>query len=223
MQTRGPLWEVILYPDSRPDFWQDVIEDTKVPCVLSPCHNMDRWTLKDEAKNPEHRAGELKKPHFHLFIDYGSGANKTEQQVTDDFVIPLNGREHPELVKSARGMVRYLIHLDHPAKAQYRLDEIRFFNGYDVKDYFELSNAEVDDMSLKIREFIVDNSITEYSRLVDICAVTDLHWFKYVRQNSLFFTAYLRSFRHSGDAALSQAGEAADKAAAKDSKSNDTK
>ncbi len=210
MGSRTGIWEVILYPDSLPVYWQDVIEQTKVPCALSPCHNMDMWTLLDEAENPEHRAGDYKKPHYHLFVDYGTGANKTEQQVIEDFVEPLHAKAHPSQVKTARGEARYLVHLDHPEKAQYRLDEIRFYNGFDYKDYYELSNKDIDDMSLKIREFIVDNSITEYSRLVDICAETDLHWFKYVRQNSLFFTAYLRSFRHSGDAVRSQAGEEPD-------------
>ncbi len=195
-QKRSSLWEVIVYPgDSLPPFYKDIIEQTQVPCALSPVHNADRYTLLDESEDKTHVAGAIKKPHQHLIIDFGSGANKTMEQVQELFCVPLNAKAVPSIVHNSRGAVRYLIHLDHPDKAQYRLDEIRYFNGFDCKDYFDLSSKEIDEMCLTICDYIEDNDIVEYADLV-VASHSYMPWFNYVKNHSIFFTSYLKSRKY---------------------------
>lgn len=192
---RSSLWEVIFYPDSMPDYWKDVIEDTKVPCALSPLHTLDRWTAKDEATNAEHVQGTLKKPHYHLFVDYGAGANKSADQVKADFCVPLNGKAVPEVVKSNRGMCRYLIHMDHPEKAQYRMDEIRFFNGFDPKDFFDLSTTEVNNLCPQIESLIESEHLYSYRSLCLFLQGYDMHMYFYVTSHTYHFSTYLKCFK----------------------------
>lgn len=208
--ARSNLWEIVLYPESMPaNTWKEIIYSTKVPCVLSPCHNMDVITEYDVEKGykekkkefdnltlDEYRKnfvceGDIKKEHFHLIVNYGSGANKSVEQVQDDFCIPLNAKKYPEIVKSERGAVRYLVHLDHPMKAQYRIDEVRFFNGYNAKDFFDISNADVDRLNIDIIQFIDDNNIDGYYELERITRKW-LPWHKYVVSHSIFFTYFFQ-------------------------------
>ena len=208
MSARSNQWEIILYPESLPEkTWQEIIFSTKVPCVLSPCHNMDFMTELDvekgykdklkefpamtraEYENIFYAVGDVKKEHYHLIVNYGNGANKSMEQVQEDFCIPLNSKKVPEIVKSERGAVRYLCHLDHPQKAQYRIDEVRFFNGYNPKDYFDISNADVDRLNIDIIQFIDDNNVSGYYELERITRKW-LPWHKYIVSHSIFFTYF---------------------------------
>lgn len=230
MSDRSNIWEVIFYDESKPEYWKDILEDTKVPCICSPCHNMDVYTKFDEYKAKReysdllirnltlntqkedceillegynckkskkdsvsligninrvsskiqeieselnlnsseidrlstYVAGNTKKPHYHLIVNYGNGANKSLEQVRNDFCIPLNALSFPRIVKSERGAVRYLIHKDHFDKFQYRQDEIRVFNGYYFSDFFEISNRQMDDMTCEFMQFISDFGIMTY-------------------------------------------------------------
>lgn len=211
MSQRSNIWEIILYSDSMPkDTWKEIIFQTKVPCVMSPCHNMDIITVYDvengykrklkefpnmtltEYKNIFECEGNIKKEHYHLICNYGAGANKSLEQVQEDFCIPLNALAYPQIVKSERGAVRYLVHLDHPDKAQYRIDEVRFFNGYNPKDYFDISNADMDSLNIDIVNFIDNNNVDGYYELERITRKW-APWHKYIVSHSIFFTYYFNS------------------------------
>lgn len=211
MPSRSNQWEIILYPESLPDkTWKEIIFQTKVPCVLSPCHNMDVITEYDvengfkdkqkdfpnmtlqEYKSIYYDVGDIKKEHFHLIVNYGNGANKSMEQVQEDFCVPLNAMKFPKIVKSERGAVRYLCHLDHPDKAQYRIDEVRFFNGYNPRDFFDISNADCDRLNIDIINFIDNNSVEGYYELERITRKW-MPWHKYVVSHSIFFTYFFQN------------------------------
>lgn len=197
IDNRSKIWNVIFYPDSAPDYWQDIITDSHVAAAVSPLHNLDRWTAKDEAENPEHIKGAFKKPHYHLHLHYDG--NKTQDQVYRDFCIPLNTSLYPKISNSDRNDTRYLIHLDNDDKAGYRLDECRFFNGFDIKDYFEMSEQELDNLGNDIDKFIYDEKITEYSRLIyKLAEIGYYPWLKYVKSHSLHYNYLLKSYKHAG-------------------------
>ena len=234
---RSNLWEVILYLDSLPENFIEIIEDTRVPCILSPCHNLDVYNKLDytRAQNEiaqlcvdngieyyddfdylygvanscriphpdcytlyrllDIRPNIVKKCHYHLLVNYGTGANKSLKQVQEDFCIPLNALKYPSIVKSERGYVRYLIHLDHPDKAQYRLDEVRCFNGYYASDYFDISNREMDDLCVNVVNFISQNDIKSYAELEIACRVYR-PWHKYVTNHTIFLSKLFESLQH---------------------------
>ena len=54
-------WTFIVYPDSAPSDWRDIIDDLHIPWVESPLHDRDQ--------NP---MGDQKKPHWHVLI-YSDG------------------------------------------------------------------------------------------------------------------------------------------------------
>ena len=197
VDNRSKIWNVIFYPDSAPDYWQDILTDSRVSCAVSPVHNLDRWTAKDEAENPKHKQGEYKKPHYHLHLHYDG--NKTEEQVIRDFCIPLNAPEKALISNSDRNDTRYLIHLDNPDKAPYRLDECRFFNGFNVKDYFDMSEDELENLGVEIDNFIFQERITEYSvlnrKLIDLGYMP---WLKYVKNHTMHYNYLLKSYSHAG-------------------------
>lgn len=185
MADRSSQWEIILYPDSRPDFWEDVIFDSCIPCCLSPLHNRDYYDDYDEFKakkkletesDPSEierlkgiKSGVLKKPHHHLIVDYGTGANKTVQQVQNDLIIPLNALKYPLNITTIRGRVRYTVHMDHPKKAQYSLDDIKLYNNFQVKDFLDLSSADVDEIGLNVLQYITEFGFHDYYQLEIAC------------------------------------------------------
>ncbi|MGL5078618.1 MAG: Rep family protein, partial [Waterburya sp.] len=64
-------WSFIVYPDSAPKNWVEIIQEERVPFVVSPIHDSDVNEL----------TGELKKAHFHVLITYSSV--KTFEQVKE--------------------------------------------------------------------------------------------------------------------------------------------
>ena len=62
----------IVYPESAPENWLDIIADLKIEVFISPLHDKDL--------NP---TGEQKKPHYHVIIMFPSV--KTEEQAKEVF------------------------------------------------------------------------------------------------------------------------------------------
>ena len=208
---RSTTWNIVFYPESAPETWQDIIESSHVPAVCSPCHNLDLFTKLDEdnaKKNLEKlkgdevyylrefqrltgiKAGYKKKEHYHLLVKFDS--LKSRQQVIDTFCLPLNANMFPQIAQSERGSVRYLIHMDNPQKPLYRLDEVRLFNGYDYQDFFDLSNAELSKIPMAVQEYIEEENIQSYAQLCEACRVY-APWFNYVINNTYFLTNYIDS------------------------------
>lgn len=181
MADRSSQWEIILYPESLPSFWEEVIIDSCIPSLLSPLHNRDYYDDYDEFKANKQlekekdlkvierlskiKAGTLKKSHYHLIVDYGTGANKSIKQVQDDLIEPLNAYKYPMGITTLRGRVRYSVHMDHPKKAQYSTSDIRLYNNFQVKDYLEISSADVDEMGLNVLQYITDFGVFDYYQL----------------------------------------------------------
>ena len=52
-------WAFVLYPESAPDNWKDMLQETGLPCSISPLHDKD----VDPDGNP-------KKAHYHIIVCY---------------------------------------------------------------------------------------------------------------------------------------------------------
>ena len=87
----------IVYEDSAPANWKEILAQTFVPAFISPYHDRDI--------NPD---GTPKKSHWHVLICFDS--TKTLEQARDIFNL-ING-VGCEKVNSIRGYARYLCHLD---------------------------------------------------------------------------------------------------------------
>lgn len=179
----GRSWAFIIYPESLPENWKEIIVETGLPMALSPLHDKDT--------NP---TGEEKKAHYHVICYYENATtfNNVKQNVTDK----LNGTI-PIKLESMRGMYRYHLHLDNPEKYQYDDRDRTFFNGFDIDFASKLTRTEINKLIREIHTFINNNDIVEYIDLLDILKDNDLvEMYDIAISNTLLFKSLLDSKRN---------------------------
>lgn len=177
-------WAMVLYPESAPDDWREQLQKTGLLCAISPLHNAD-----------SNADGEVKKEHYHVILVYGNPTTYDNvKRLTDSLNQPI-----PQPLEQVRGMYRYFTHKDNPEKFQYDEKDITTLNGFDIRDFVELSFAEVSNIKRKIQSMIIEQNIIEYSVLMDKLLVDDENrdFYDVAAGNTLFFTQYLTSRRNS--------------------------
>lgn len=152
--VKGRDWTFLVYPESAPKNWRDVLNATHMRWIESPLHDKDT--------NPD---GTKKKPHWHIMLS--ADGPITEKRI-NQIIKPLNG-PIPQKVGSSIGMVRYFIHLDNPEKYQYPMDEIKGHNGADVGSYFQLTQTSRLNIMKDIIKFIYDNNVDNFSDFLMYC------------------------------------------------------
>ena len=119
-------WTVVVYPESAPENWRDLLDELHMPWIESPLHNMD-----SDAN------GELKKEHWHVMLAFeGKKSFAQVKEITDMLNAPI-----PQKTASARALVRYMAHLDNPDKVQYSSADIIGHGGADVADYLRPTSS----------------------------------------------------------------------------------
>lgn len=179
----GRTWAFVIYPDSMPGDFEEVIHKTGLPLAMSPLHDKDL--------DP---TGEPKKPHYHCIVYYENAT--TLKNVKENVCDKLNGTI-PLKLESMRGMYRYHIHIDNPDKYQYDDRDRKFYNGFDIDMANKLTKTEVNKIKREIHTFINDHDILEYSDLLDILKDNDLiNLYEVAADNTLFFKSLLDSKRN---------------------------
>ena len=128
-KQRRTNWMLVFYEDQCPE-WRDELDELGMRTLVSPSHDADEWTARDEKKNPKHKAGTLKEPHRHLLAMYDNPVSY--DQVVKDFAFLKS--KNVKYVKSLPAMARYLTHMDSPDKAQYDPEGVCEFGGADWRD-----------------------------------------------------------------------------------------
>lgn len=178
--TRFLSWTAVVYPDSAPEHWRDVLDETHIEWVESPLHDHD--------ENPD---GTAKKPHWHILLMFPSV--QTERQVKE-LIEPLNCTI-PIPCKSARGLVRYMIHLDNPEKYQYDISDIRGHGGADVAKLLQSTSTERYEMIKEMVKWIERNKIIHFCDLINYAMSAEPDtWFPLLCDNSSFMMKeYIKS------------------------------
>lgn len=175
---RSRNFACVVYPDSAPDNWIDIISELKIPVFISPLHDSDI--------NPDSTP---KKSHYHVLICFEG--KKSESQVRSVFDT-FNGVGF-EIVQSVRGYARYLCHLDNPEKFQYSIEDVKSFGGADYSSTIGLPT----DRYKAIREmmqFCRTSRITSYAALLDYAAINHYDWFRILCDNgTIVMKEYLKS------------------------------
>jgi hypothetical protein len=189
---RHKLWTWIMYDESSPD-WKEGLESVHVPCVISPVHDRDVWTKRDERKNPKCKAGKPKKDHRHGLMEF-------EQQITfDEFMQVMSeagiSTTNVKWVRSCRAMSRYLTHMDSPDKARYADDEVTELSG---ACWAEMCEREEDVHAIlrEMREFVVYNEVSDlwaFQMWTD--AQEDLTWSRTLDARVYGMEKFIASFR----------------------------
>lgn len=168
----------IVYPESAPENWQELLAEQFIPAFVSPLHDKD--------VNP---GGEAKKPHYHVMIMFDSV--KTIEQARSVFNVI--GGVGCEVVNSLRGCSRYLCHLDNPEKAQYNPEDVRSLCG---ADYVGACSLVIDKYKA-IREMIAfckETGLVSYADLLEYCAEQRFDWFRVLCDNgTVVMKEYLKS------------------------------
>lgn len=177
--VKARYWVFITYPESLPDDWQSILQQTGCPIAVSPLHNMDVYDN-----------GEIKKAHYHNLICYaGPTTFKNVKRLTDRLNAPI-----PEASGNVKGSYLYFTHRNNPEKFQYSESDILCLNGFVVSDYFSLTSSEEDAMYSFIEDFIQDRGIFELWSLFSVLKSEGLiDYLSFLRRHTVYFNALLRS------------------------------
>lgn len=178
-------WAFILYPESAPANWMNMLADTHIEMFISPLHD------KDVDEN-----GELKKPHYHIVF---TKDGPITQGQANKIIAPFHGTKSAEYVQSRKGYVRYLAHLDDLDKAQYDPREIIALGGADITKMVAPSEGVRYELIGEIFDFCKQRPIVEFSALSDYARRERFDdWFPIIINNSPTINRYLTSLRHAG-------------------------
>lgn len=149
---RTRAWTAVVYPESAPENWKDILADELVQSIVSPLHDKD-----------VEPTGETKKPHYHVVISF---SNPTTYELAKEVFEKIGAVVPPEKecrVKDFRQMARYLCHLDQPNKYQYDPAEVLTFGAIDYADLI-MSAADQDEVVDAMMDFIDEHKVYSFSR-----------------------------------------------------------
>lgn len=181
---RSRIWVAVVYPESAPENWQDILDEQHIEWAESPLHDQD--------VNPG--TGEAKKPHWHIVLAFDG--KKSFEQV-QDLLAPLNC-PIPQRCHALKGAVRYMAHLDNPEKVQYPVSSIKSHGGFDVAAALAPSSAQRYELIKEMQEWCSENCCIEMQDLMDYAREHRFDdWFPLLCDSCcIVMNAYLKSARH---------------------------
>ncbi len=180
IRTRN--YTFVAYPDSAPADWEQIIDSFHIAWVRSPLHDKD--------VNPD---GTQKKPHWHVMIAFDGP--KTQEQA-QEIANSVNATIVQD-VKSTRAMIRYMIHMDNPEKAQYSKSDIACHGGFDLEDMLQTSNQTKLDVLKEILAYVVEADICEYEDIVLYAMYNEPTWFEALAENCTYMVnCFIKSRRN---------------------------
>ena len=178
-------WTFVAYPESAPANWRDLLDDEHIQWVESPLHDKD-----------ENADGEMKKPHWHILVLLKEKKSFEQvKELTDKLTATI-----PQKVASAKGLVRYMAHLDNPEKVQYDRTQIIGHGGVDVTEYLKPTSSTRYQLIAEMMDFVQDKNIVEMEDLLFYARTERFDdWFPLLCDNSAYIMgSLLKSRRHRG-------------------------
>lgn len=181
-EKRSNKWAFLIYQESAPKNYIEVLEDLHIPFVLSPWHD----------KDVNKQTGEFKKLHKHgaLFFD----SLKSYAQVSELLTGKLNSPAHVEIVMSPKGMYDYFTHAENPDKTLYDVNEIESGCGFELEKF--LVEQAADTFLNEVIDLIEENEIIEFEELVRFARKNNYLLLSLVIDKTFFFSKFLDSRRH---------------------------
>lgn len=182
---RSNKWTFLIYEESAPTNYRDILERMHIPYILSPWHDQDVDQL----------TGEIKKSHKHgaLFFD----SLKSYSQVSELIQHQLKAPNHIEIIMSPKGMFDYFIHASNPDKTPYDINDIESGCGFDLNQFLLEQNQS--QIFNDIIDMIEEQNLTEFQNLVISARQHYPTFLNLIIQRSYFFAKYLDSRRHNSD------------------------
>ena len=178
VKGRTRNYATVIYPESAPSDWQEILVQQFVPAFISPLHDKDT--------NP---TGEPKKPHYHVLIMFDGPKTKDQAENVFKAICGVG----VEVVQSLRGYARYLCHLDNPEKVQYSPDDVISMCGADYITAIGLVTDKYKAIGEMI-DYCEINSLVSYSELLKYCRSNRFDWFRVLCDNgTVVMKEYLKS------------------------------
>lgn len=176
----------LVYPDSAPDDWIEILRSQRVPFIVSPLHDKD----KDLGELDGNLCELPKKPHYHVAVT--CDGNKPLSYFTE-LAKSVNGTIAWK-IENLRSMLRYFCHLDNPEKYQYPMNEMRSFCGASVKDAMLIEGYELTSECMKIQTFIQQMKFSDFHTFTNYLKDNGLFdWYHIVTaQRTAYFSAYMK-------------------------------
>lgn len=177
-------WTIVVYADSAPENWREVIADLHVPAFISPYHDKDVTAT-----------GEPKKPHWHVVLCFKGKKSIEQIQAISDQLSGVKVLWEECAVGNLSGMVRYLVHFDDANKAQYSIDDIQTFGGADVLAHFSEA-SDVDECVGEMMDWLNEQGITSFAALARYARQYRSDWFRVLTSKRTVFVAqYCKSLQ----------------------------
>lgn len=176
---KGRHFVFIVYKDSAPENWIELLKQTGLRFVVSPYHDKDI--------NPDNTP---KKPHWHVIVSWGNTTTfRAAKRLCETLNCPL-----PQMVQEVTGMYKYLTHKDNPDKYEYWRDGLEpvAYNGWERP----LDAAAVNELMAEIRLMVYLYDCTEYGELVSECMRRGSEYFNVVNSHTIFFDRLCAGYRH---------------------------
>lgn len=183
-KTRTRNFATVVYPESAPERWQDILSQYCIPAFISPLHDADL--------NP---TGELKKAHYHVILMFES--LKTKDQAQDIFISI--GGVGCEVVQSIRGYARYLCHLDNPEKHKYSESDVCSLSGADYRTTIGLASDKYKALG-EMQDFCEQYNVMSFYLLSQYARKNRQDWYRILCDcGAVFMREYLKSRKWSAD------------------------
>ncbi|MGL5686894.1 MAG: replication protein [Vagococcus fluvialis] len=192
-EKRSNKWAFLIYQESSPKNYLEILESLRVPFVLSPWHDKD---INSET-------GEIKKSHKHGALYFDS--LKSYSQVSELISNKLNGPSHVEIVLSPKGMFNYFTHADNPDKTLYNVEDIESGCGFEIDKFLLEQNS--DNFMNEVIDIIEENNFTEFEDLVRYARKNNYLLLGLIIERTYFFAKYLDSRRHNPSKQLKKEGD----------------
>lgn len=181
--NRKRNWTIVVYPESAPENWREILDEEHIEWVESPLHDRD---LNGD--------GTPKKPHWHVVLLFEG--NKSFEQIKE-LADKINAPS-PKYIQSVRAMVRYCAHLDNPDKAQYAVNEIIAHGGADIAELLKPTASSRYEMIGDMIKYISSHRVTEFIDFAMFCqSERPDDWFPLLCDSASFIIGQaIKSQRH---------------------------
>lgn len=193
--TRGTNWAFLVYPESAPDGWMDILNMQQIDCMISPKHNPDNVVEENESGDMgEHNS--CRKIHYHVLLVFGAGRNKSREQV-QKIADLVNGTKVIK-VESLQGYAKYLCHLGSRNKHKEQFPAGTMPTVFGDIDYLDIISSE-HDVRKNTKDMMMFIDKYEFRYLYEFaayCARKNDQWLDTLTsKRTLFFREYINSKR----------------------------
>lgn len=179
MNVKSKYWAFIIYEDSCPKNYKEIITQWYLPVCISPRHDKD---IKED--------GELKKAHYHVLLCFGNTTTyKTALKYAEEL-----GANIVKPISSSKGAYEYWTHKNNPEKAQYDEADMQYFGGFTKEDNIGKSENEVNEMLATIIEIVNMKNFKELKQIYDFLDKSGMKEYRNLLHNkTLFIKEYIKS------------------------------